>query len=475
MENLFILSGIRGNIQALSSDLIEKVVISYGLWLKDKNCKKVILGQDTRESSNKIRESVIRGLLKVECQIYDVGICPSPIIIFTKKRLAISGGIIITGSQNPPDINGLRFLSQITYVNNYELKKIRKIAQNLNYSKFKKKKVHSFENIIKVDAIPEYTKSLYSRIPVNLIKKENNLKILIDTGAGTAKFIIPELLKDLGCEVKLINNEFTENSAFPREMELDENNLKELVKKVWEEKADLGIAYDINTHRLRIVGNDYKCYEKDMSLALIAEYYAKRKQKPLYFITNIASSLRLDILAKKYNFKLVKTAIGESFLAIKMNSLIKESSNAFVFGGEGSNGGVMIPEFNNTRDAIYATIKIIELLIKEGKKISSIVSSFPAYYRIIENINIKEIESTSLINEIKQELISEGESVFQIGNNLRIDKKNKNFVLFHPSQTASVIRIIAEAKRKSLARILCQTNARLVQMIIKKNESSMIL
>jgi phosphomannomutase len=242
------------------------------------------------------------------------------------------------------------------------------------------------------------------------------------------------------------------------------------MKKVWEEKADLGIAYDINGHRLRIIGDDYKCYPKDISLALIADHYANLGLKPCYLVTNISSSLRLDILTEEYDIKLVKTAIGEFFLALKIHSLMKEYPNAYIFGGEGSNGGVMIPKFNNTRDAIFATVKIIELLQGTNKKISSLVNEFPDYHKYTENINIEDINVTQLITKIKQELRSEGEKVFQMGNDLRIDNENESFTLIHPSTTEPVIRIIAEAKRKSLARILSQTTAELIRMILKTNE-----
>lgn len=470
MKDLFILSGIRGERESLTDELIEKTAISFGLWLRQKNQKKVIVGYDTRPSSKEIKRSVIRGLLKANCQVYDVGECPSPVIIFTKNRLNISGGIIITGSQNPSEINGLRFLSKITYVNNYELKKIRNIAHNLDFSNYQGKEITPSENVNSIDAISDYLQTLFSKVQLERIKENNDLKVVVDTGAGTTKFVVPELLTRLGCEVKLINNEFNDSEIFPRKLDLIKKNLEGLIKKVWEEEADLGIAYDINGHRLRIVGNDYKCYSKDISLALLADYYVNLGPKPIYLVTNISSSLRLDILAEEYDIKLIKTAIGEFFLALKIDSLIKEYPNAYVFGGEGSNGGVMIPEFNNTRDAIFATVKIIELIQTTNKDISSLVNKFPTYHKYTENISIVEETITSLITEIKQELRSEGEQVFQMGNDLRIDNENENFVLIHPSTTEPVIRIIAEAKRKSLARILGQTTAKLVRMVLNPDE-----
>ncbi len=467
MKELFILSGIRGHINTFSSELIEKIAISYGLWLKNKDQRKVIISRDTRPSSKGIKESVIKGLLKTSCQVYDVGISPSPITIFTKNRLKISGGIIITGSQNPPEINGMRFLSNKTYVNDHELKEINSLSEHLDYSQYNKKSINISENVIRMNAIPEYLNNLYSKIKPNRTKDRGNLKIIVDTGAGTCKEIVPELLKSLGCEVIEINSIVTGNNKYPRKLSLNEKNLELLIKKVWEEKADLGLAYDINGHRFRIVGDDYKCYAKDISLALIAEDFFRKHSKKCIFVTNIASSLRLDKIANEYDVKVIKTAIGEFFIALKMESVMREKPNMLVLGGEGTSGGVIIPNFNNTRDAIYATAKLIEILSEGDKTISSLVSGLPKYFKFIEKINIEGIEIKPLIKRVKEELLSEGEKVFQMGNDLRIDKDCKNFVLIHPSTTEQSIKVIAEAKRKSLARILSQTTAKLVEINIE--------
>ncbi|MFX0009205.1 MAG: hypothetical protein ACFE9R_02725, partial [Candidatus Hermodarchaeota archaeon] len=122
---------------------------------------------------------------------------------------------------------------------------------------------------------------------------------------------------------------------------------------------------------------------------------------------------------------------------------------------------------NNTRDGIFATVKIIEILVKTGEKISRLVSKLPRFYSHRENINIKGLNIQNLINEVKANLIAEGEEVNQIGNDLRFGKAKEWFILIHPSNTEPVLRVISEAKSDSLSRLYCETTAELIKLIKK--------
>ncbi|MCK4383010.1 MAG: hypothetical protein KAW66_06935, partial [Candidatus Lokiarchaeota archaeon] len=172
-------------------------------------------------------------------------------------------------------------------------------------------------------------------------------------------------------------------------------------------------------------------------------------------------------IAEKYNAKVIRTPIGERFLTQEMdNLLLKSSKNQLVFGGEGSCGGFMFPYFNNTRDGIFAAAKIVEILVKTGENISNLVAELPKYYSHRIKINIKNLDPNLIINKLKNELINEGEHVEQINSDLRFGQGKDWFVLIHPSNTESVIRIISEAKRESLARVYCEATSELVKLVI---------
>lgn len=475
-ENLiFTLSGIRGITgKDFNFNIIKKIAIAYGLWLNGKD-KKVIIGKDTRPSGNKIEKAVIEGLIGTGIKVINLGICPSPIIIYAKKKYDIPGGIIITGSHNPQEWNGLKLLSTKNFLDKSDLEQISNKLNKIDLDSYPIEKSMIHKHIEILNPIPDYIQGLYKYIDYKRVKKRNNLRVVVDTGAGAGKFATPQILKGMGCEVKLLNNNLLVNNIFPREIEPIEKNLRDLRMEVWQGKYDIGFAHDSDADRLAIIGENGICYPEDIGLALITEYYLKNNYNPeieIIIVTNLASSLRFEAIAEKYNAKVIRTPVGERFLTDKIDSLIvKEATKSrkrLVFGGEGSCGGFIFPYFNNTRDGIFAAAKIIEILVSTERKISDLVSNLPRFYSNREKINIKSKDIKLIIELVKKELSEEGEEVNQIDLDLRFGKGKEWFVLIHPSNTEPIIRVISEAKRESLARVYCEATAELIRLIISR-------
>ncbi|NVM17734.1 MAG: hypothetical protein HWN80_08455 [Candidatus Lokiarchaeota archaeon] len=470
---IFTFSGIRGVFgKDLNFDISKKIAISFGEWFSGDN-KKIIIGRDTRPSGEIIQDGVIEGLIATGFKIVDVGICPTPIIIFAKNTLKIPSGIIITGSHNPQEWNGLKLLSSLTYLHNDDLEHISNLLNQVNLNNYRIEDKNIRENVSDFNPVSDYVQTLYKHLNIENIRENNNLKVVVDTGAGAGKYATPQILKGIGCEVEVINNDFLVNNLFPREIEPIKNNLKDLIMEVWQGNYDVGFAHDCDADRLAIVGENGIYYPEDVGLALIAEDFLKNndnKAEEVTFITNLASSLMFDVIAEKYNAKVTRTQIGEVFLVEKMQDLMniqnKAANNCFVFGGEGSCGGVMFPNFNNTRDGIFAAAKIVEILVNSGEKISKLVSELPKYHSYREIIKIHPNDKSIIINRVKQELIEEGEELEHIGYDLRFCKEKEWFVLIHPSNTEPVIRVISEAKIDSIARIYCEATAELIKLVI---------
>ncbi|MCJ7648465.1 MAG: hypothetical protein MUP85_07615 [Candidatus Lokiarchaeota archaeon] len=467
---IFTFSGIRGIVgRDLNVEIAKKIAIAFGSWLKGE-IKKVIIGRDTRPSGLQIEKGLIEGLVSMGYDIVNVGICPTPVLIYVKNKLKIPAGMIITGSHNPPEWNGIKLLSTNNYLNNEDLKEIRELMEHTDLNLYPK--MESAEKVEILNPIPEYLEDLYKHINMKK-RKKNKLRVVLDTGAGAGGLVTPRLLKDLGCEVKLINDEIFSDDVFPRGIEPNANNLHDLIMEVWQGKYDIGFAHDCDADRLAIIGEEGIYYSEDIGLALIMEFYLQNLDdefEDVVFVTNLASSLMFEVIAEKYGARVIRTSIGELFLVDKMRKLIEEniSKKSFIFGGEGSCGGVMFPLFNNTRDGIFAAAKIIEILATSGEKLSTLVSNLPKYYNYREYIKIKNIEINSLISQINEELCNEGEEVSKINNDLKFGKSKEWFILIHPSNTEPIIRVICESRSSSLARIYCQTTAELVKLVISR-------
>jgi phosphomannomutase len=466
------LSGIRGRIEKdFKYDTIKKIAIAFGLLVNGKD-KKIVIGRDTRPSGILIEEAIIEGLILSGFEIINFGICPTPVIIHAKNKLNIPFGIIITGSHNSQEWNGLKLISETTFLNTNDLQIVSIYLENIDLNDFKKIHTNSELHVKNLNPITDYIHDLKRFIDIPNIKEKNNLRVVIDSGAGAGNLVTPIVLTEMGCEIKLINNEILANKDFPREIEPIKENLRDLIMEVWQGKYDIGFAHDTDADRLAIISENGECYPEDISLALITDYYLQNLEDDIeqtVFVTNLASSLRFEAIAEKYNAQVIRTPVGERFLTEKMNDLISNSSkDRLVFGGEGSCGGIMFPYFNNTRDGIFAAAKIIEIMVKTQKNISQLVSELPKYYSHRMKINIKNVDTSSLITKLKEELINEGENVEQIENDLRFGRGKDWFVLIHPSNTEPIIRVISEAKRDSLARVYCEATAELVRLIISK-------
>jgi len=472
---IFTFSGIRGIInKGLDFEVAKKLWIAFGEWYPYTE-RKIILGKDTRPSSRFLEKGIIEGLLLHDFDIINVGVCPTPIIIHTKNKLNIPAGIIITGSHNNEDWNGVKLISKNSFVGNDALREIAQKLQEIHLDSYSANKTYTSSKIIELNPIQDYLSDLYQHINYEKVKKQNELRVVVDTGAGAGKFATPQLLHDLGCKVKIINNDLYVNQRFPRAIEPVKKNLTDLIMEVWQGKYDIGFAHDSDADRLAIIGENGVCYPEDVGLALITEDFLKNHTQDsaeIIFITNLASSLMFEVLAERYGAECVRTPIGEKFLVEKISILMNKqegsSKNCVILGGEGSCGGAIFPEFNLTRDAIFAVAKIVEILIDTKKKISELVKQLPKYYSYRRSIPIKNQIVSTIISETRNQLIQEGEKVNQINNDLRFGEGKEWFVLIHPSNTEPIIRVISEARIDSSARLYCEATTELIKLVISR-------
>jgi phosphomannomutase len=250
---IFTFSGIRGIFgKDLNFDIAKRIAISFGEVFSGEE-KKIIIGSDTRPSGEIIKKGIIEGLVATGFKIIDVGICPTPIIIFTKNTQKIPSGIIITGSHNPPDWNGLKLLSNVTYLHNDDLAQISSLFDQISLENYKIDTNNILKNVSTYEPIADYIQTLNKHLNIEKIKENNDLMVAIDTGAGAGKYATPRILKGMGCKVEIINNDLLVNNLFPREIEPIRDNLKDLIMEVWQGNFDVGFAHDCDADRLAII------------------------------------------------------------------------------------------------------------------------------------------------------------------------------------------------------------------------------
>jgi phosphomannomutase/phosphoglucomutase len=457
-------SGMRGVWQKnLPPYVVLRFCEAFGTWLKETTNKEnpmVLIGMDTRTTGPILKHAVISGLLAVGCNVIDTDVCPTPVLMFGHKYYQCDGTVIISASHNPPEYNGIKCLAPSgTFLSREELEQINKwfIYGDPVYVPWYKYGILRKEN-----PWYQYVALMMRFIDLDAIKKRNQqkqIKIVFDPGAGAGTKKTDEILRTLGCNVVSINENLV-NNQFPRSFEPIKEHLTDLEKKMAEIKADVGFAHDCDADRIALIDEKGYCLPEDIILAIIVNYMLEQlhtKYKHITLVTNCASSITLEKLGEKYHANVIRTPVGERYLASKMMDLLKNNPDEhLVFGGEGSCGGVMLPVFNNARDGMFAAIKVIEILAKTGKTISQLVDELPKFYTRRIKITLQSSSAESIMTKLKKTLTEQNIKFDEIDQDVRIaDTKKDEWVLVHPSNTEPIIRIISEAPTDARAIELC--------------------
>ncbi|MDO9028657.1 MAG: phosphomannomutase/phosphoglucomutase, partial [Candidatus Roizmanbacteria bacterium] len=306
----------------VGSELDEENVLllakGYATWLLQRRVYDCVVGFDSRESSPKFRDLMVKGLTESGITVYDIGITLSQICYFAQYYFRTRGMVMITASHNPKEYNGFKFGTGYseTMVTG-EIIEFRELVKSVKFVKLDKKGDH-----IKFDVFPEYQKDLLRRI--GKIKK---FKIVIDSCAATTGLFLPKILRSVGCEV--IEQNTTPDPSFPVGVaDPTEKKVQErLAKRVVQEKADLGFSYDTDGDRIGVVDNEGNLIWNDTLVSIFSKDildFAPHSK----IIFNVLCSKQVDEVIKESNGQAIMWKTGHSFIKAKVRE------ERAIFGGE---------------------------------------------------------------------------------------------------------------------------------------------
>src|SRR4030067_745590 len=345
---IFSISGLRGLVgDGLTPTLVDKYASAFGYSSKGK----IVIGRDTRNTGEMIKNLVISSLVAAGCEVIDIGICPPPTVELAVLDLKAQGGIVITASHNPIEWNALKFInSEGMFITEAQKNKIEKLAQNetVKYSvwdKIGKMSKDSFQ-------IEKHINKILNLSLVNQEKiREKRFKVVIDCVNGAGSFASQVLLEKLGCEVIKINCQNT--GTFPHPPEPVPSNLTQLCDTVRQYQADIGFANDPDADRLAIVSEKGEAIGEEYNLVLATKYVLSKKRGPV--VVNLSTTKMIDDIARMYNSPVHRTKVGEANVGLKLKQV------KGVIGG-GGNGGVILPEMDYGRDALVGLSLILSYL-----------------------------------------------------------------------------------------------------------------
>jgi len=393
----------------------------------------ILVARDTRPHGEEIYHKVCETLTSLGRNVISCGIIPTPTAQYIIKEKKIAGGIVITASHNPIEWNGLKFLDHDgCFLNADKMDELLSgIPKSITIDK---------GNIIESDdAYLSHISNVLNLECINTNKiKEKKIKVVVDTVNGAAYKSLPELLKELNCDVIKIH--CSNNGIFPRGTEPIPSHLEDLSKAVIKNNADIGFATDPDADRLAIVNNTGFPIGEESTLMLAIESYLKYYKDSQTIVTNLSTSMGVDIIAKKYNSTVERSSVGEINVVEKMKELGSK------IGGEG-NGGVILEESHLGRDSLVASALVLNHLAQSNLPLNKIMEGFPSFVMIKDKITL---QSDVDFNDIKKQFKNEKDIILIEGDGLKVLWKNK-WVHIRKSNTEPIIRIISEATTSDIA------------------------
>lgn len=352
---------IRGVVgEDLTEDLVYNLGRGIGTYLIRKGVDVSVLGYDMRPSSDGFASAMTKGLTSCGINVIDLGLVPTPALYFATRHHKIKGGVMITGSHNPPEFNGFKVVCGRGTIYGDEIRSIGRIMAGDDF-------VSGRGDASEMDILPEYKKHL-----LGLVKKKGGLKLVVDCGNGMASSVAPELLSKMGNEIDCLYCELdgTFPNHFPDPM-VPENTVA-MRKRVVDIGACCGMAFDGDADRLGASDEKGKEIYGDRLLALYARQVLKRNPNAkIIFEVKCSRALAEDIKAHGGIPIMWKT--GHSIIEAKL-----EEEKALL-AGEMSGHLYFADNYYGFDDAIYASMRLAELLSESKMTISDMLSTLPQY------------------------------------------------------------------------------------------------
>ena len=431
------ISGIRGIIgDGLDPEVLVKYTSAYANFIGKGT---IVVGRDARITGDMVNSIVKGTLLAKGLDFVDIGICPTPTVQYTVKTLKAQGGIAISASHNPNEWNALKLMNSTGQFMTPEenVKMLELLNQSLN-------KFVSWEKLGKYSYFEEGLKRhIHDSMNLKYINldqiRERKFRVVADCVNGAGVYVIPELLRNFGCEVIELNCE--KSGIFPRLPEPIPENLTETMASVIKHKADLGVVVDPDVDRLVLITNEGKPFGEENTITTAVNFILSKLKGNA--VVNLSTTRGVDDVAAKYGCKVFRSPVGEANVVKRMKEVDA------IIGGEGS-GGVILPALHYGRDALVGIALTLQQLTEFGGSLSEFKNTLPSYYIAKKKILLGKAN----LDEIIKDLIKKysGEAI-NSEDGLRIDFKD-HWVHFRKSNTEPIIRIITEAGNKELAESL---------------------
>ena len=385
----------------INEAVVDQIAKAISIKCDKENVSEICIGRDGRLSGESLLAVISKSLSSYGIAIQNIGLVTTPILYFAAKKSKNKSGVMITGSHNPKNYNGIKLVINDKPVSGSE------IFDLINQEKELSSKI---SDVKIVDIKNYYISEVAKEIEIN-----KKIKVVIDCGNGAAGCIAPKLYKELGCEVielyTEVDGNFPNHHPDPGKVE----NLKELVSKVEETNADLGLAFDGDGDRVGLVTNKGEVVYPDKILMMFA----------IDILSSQKGSIIFDVKCSNVLSEIIESCGGEPIMSPTGHFHIKNGIKKHnpLLAGEMSGHIFFNDKWYGFDDGHYSGARIIELICKKDMSISSINNDLPMLFSTPElNINVTDDNKFKIIEDFASECSLEGEKITIDG--LRINFHN---------------------------------------------------
>ena len=429
-RNIFRAYDVRGRVKdELNEDSTRLIGQAFANRVADRGHDSVLVGGDVRCSTETLRKSLQTGLTDGGVNVIDIGTVPTPVLYFAIHELEIAAGIVITGSHNPPEYNGLKFVLDYVPFAADELLELHYVIANNNLT-------NGLGSISHQHVLDSYVDRI-----VDDVKLARSLHIAVDCGNGVTGVLVPRLFEALGCEVVPIFNEL--DGTFPNHHPdpVDPKNLQQLLQTVSERNLDVGIAFDGDGDRIGVVTQDGTIVSADTLLAYLAKEILRHSpDAPIVLDVKCGTNALNSIHASGGQAVLVKT--GHTNIKAKIRELDAP------LGGEFSGHICFADRWYGFDDALYTACRFLESVSRDPHDFKNFLEGLPPTCAPPEiEVQVPDSEKFELISEFGRV------SSFDQGEVITIDGVRVNFPdawgLIRASNTSPKIMMRFEASLPS--------------------------
>lgn len=378
---------IRGIVgRDLDEALVETLGRSMGTYFRARGKKDVAVGRDCRLSSPSFAKALTAGLLTTGCDVTDIGIVPTPLLYFSVFHMKKEAGVMVTGSHNPPEHNGFKMMAGFDTLHGADIQELRDIVEKGRFAE-------GPGRLSTLDIVPEYMNYVAGNVRLS-----RGVKLVIDAGNGTGGSVAVPLFRKMGCEVVDIFCEM--DGRFPNhhpDPTLPEA-MEQLIGKVKETGAELGVGYDGDADRLGIIDDKGRIIWGDQLLIVFARDILGARP---------GAAVISEVKASKVLYDEIERLGGRPIMWRTGHSLIKKKirEEKAPLAGEMSGHIFFADRWFGFDDAIYASARLVELLSRSKERLAATMAGLPKTYATPEiRIYASDEVKFKIVEEVRREL-----------------------------------------------------------------------